>query len=88
MKYPFTETKHEDYYIREFSQDTNEEEFIWHRDREDRIVESLHSTDWKVQLDNELPTNLDRPIFIRRELFHRLIKGTENLKIKLIKIPL
>ena len=86
MKLPFTETKEQDYFIREFSSETPEEEFVWHRDREDRIVESLHPTDWKVQLDNQLPTSLENTIFIKRELFHRLIKGSGNLKIKLIKI--
>jgi len=86
MNLPFTETKHQDYYIREFNSDTPEEEFVWHRDREDRIVQSLHPTDWKLQLDNQLPSNLDNPIFIKEGLFHRLIKGTGNLTIKLIKI--
>ena len=86
MQYPFTELKEQDYYIREFSQEVPEEELVWHRDREDRIVEPLHTTDWKLQLDDELPVIIDKPIFIKRENFHRLIKGTKNLKIRITKL--
>ena len=32
--------------IREFSDQTNIIEFMWHRDNEDRLVEALHDTDW------------------------------------------
>jgi len=86
MQYPFTELKEQDYYIREFSQEVPEEELVWHRDREDRIVEPLHTTDWKIQIDDELPAIIDKPIFIKRDIFHRLIKGTDNLKIKVTKL--
>jgi hypothetical protein len=86
MQYPFTELKEQDYYIREFPQEVPEEELVWHRDREDRIVEPLHTTDWKLQIDDELPVIIDKPIFIKRDIFHRLIKGTDNLKIKVTKL--
>ena len=87
MSLPFQETKLEDnVFIREFSQITDSGEFMWHRDREDRIVESIETTDWKIQLDNELPKNIEGEIFIPMGVYHRLIKGTNDLKIKLIKI--
>jgi hypothetical protein len=87
MSLPFQETKLEDnVFIREFSQITDSGEFMWHRDREDRIVESIETTDWKIQLDNELPKNIEGEIFIPMGVYHRLIKGTNNLKIKLIKL--
>jgi hypothetical protein len=86
MQYPFTELKEQDYYIREFSQEVPEEELVWHRDREDRIVEPLHTTDWKIQIDDELPVVIDKAIFIKRDIFHRLIKGTDSLKIKVTKL--
>ena len=62
--------------IREFSESTDSGEFTWHRDREDRIVWSIHPTDWKVQLDNELPKSLDQEVFIPMGVWHRVIKGT------------
>ena len=84
---PFQENKLGDNtFIREFSQITNSGEFMWHRDREDRIIESIETTDWKIQLDNELPKNIEGEIFIPMGVYHRLIKGTNNLKIKLIKL--
>jgi hypothetical protein len=73
--------------IREFSNQTNIIEFMWHRDNEDRLVEALHDTDWQVQLDNELPTSLDKPIFIPRHHYHRVIKGNGNLRVKINKLP-
>ena len=81
---PYSEKKEEGYIIREFFQDTPSFEFVWHRDKEDRIVEALHETDLKFQLDNEVPKELNR-IFIPKETYHRLIKGTGNLKVKIIE---
>lgn len=85
--YPFNETKDGQYFIREFSQDTPQDELVWHRDKEDRIIEATHPTDWKVQIDDELPVPLDKEIFIPKEVFHRVIKGSGNLIIKLQKLP-
>jgi hypothetical protein len=59
---------------------------MWHRDREDRIIESIGDTDWKIQIDNELPKVIDKA-FIPMGVYHRVIKGTGDLKIKLIKNP-
>ena len=87
MSLPFQETKLEDNtFIREFSNDKDSGEFMWHRDREDRIIESIETTDWKIQIDNELPKVIEGEVFIPMGVYHRLIKGTGNLKIKLQKI--
>ena len=87
MILPFQETKLSDNeFIRVFSQDTDSGEYMWHRDREDRIIESIESTDWKIQIDNELPKVIDK-VFIPMGVYHRVIKGTGDLKIKLIKNP-
>ena len=86
---PFMETDlGSDVYLREFSQDTDSGEFVWHRDREDRIVEAVGDTDWMVQLDDELPVRLDGRVFIPMGVYHRLIKGTGDLKIMVTKKPL
>ena len=87
MILPFQENKLSDnIFIREFKQDTDSGEFTWHRDREDRIIESIIETDWMVQIDNELPKVIDK-VFIPMGVYHRVIKGTGDLKIKLIKNP-
>jgi len=82
---PYTQETKDGYIIREFSDKTSSMEFVWHRDREDRVIEPLHKTDWKFQLDNEVPKELNR-IFIKAGTYHRLIKGTGDLKLKLIKL--
>jgi len=71
--------------IRTFSKDTTEDELVWHRDYEDRIIEPLNETDWKFQYDNNNPESLKR-LFIRKGVYHRLIKGTGELKLKVIKL--
>jgi hypothetical protein len=84
---PYKENKiSENTFIREFNQDTNSSEFIWHKDKEDRIIESIDETDWLIQMDNELPKKIKGQVFIPKETYHRVIKGTSNLKIKLKKI--
>jgi hypothetical protein len=87
MNHPYIETKiSQDTFIREFSQNTDSSEMLWHRDKEDRIIESLEETDWMFQLDNQLPQKISGEIFIPKEVYHRLIKGAGDLKIKLIKL--
>ena len=87
MELPFKETKLSDNtFIRNFSQNTDSGEFSWHRDLEDRIVESTHSTDWLVQIDNQLPQTLNKEVFIKKGVYHRLIKGTNDLEIKVKKL--
>lgn len=72
--------------IREFDKNIDPIELMWHRDNEDRIVEALESTDWLVQLDDSLPILLDKPIFIPKHMYHRVIKGTGHLLVKIIKL--
>ena len=75
-------------FIREFYQDTDSGEFMWHRDREDRIIESIGETDWQIQLDDELPKVIKGEVFIPMGVYHRVIKGTGDLKIRLQKNPI
>ncbi len=84
---PFQEIKLSDNeFIRVFNQDTDSGEFMWHRDYENRIVESIGETDWLIQIDNELPKVISK-VFIPMGVYHRVIKGTGDLQIKLIKNP-
>ena len=84
MDLPFTEKSvGNSQYIREFSDDVDIHELEWHIDREDRTVEVIENIDWQFQLDNNLPQLLKETIFIPRETYHRVIKGTGNLKVKI-----
>lgn len=88
MEYlPFTEEKiSENQYIRHFSKNVEPDDMTWHRDKEDRIIEPLNENDWHFQLDNELPIKIDKKIVIPKLVFHRAIKGTTDLHIKITKL--
>ena len=86
--FPFTETKvKSNIVIREFSQDTNSDELIWHLDREDRTVRVLESNGWKLQLDNQLPVLLEgkKEYKIPKYMYHRVIKGNGKLVVEIEK---
>lgn len=76
----------DDYIIREFNENIDPIELKWHRDNESRIVEIIGKTNWKIQLDNQLPTSMNNPIFIERHQWHRVIKGTGTLLLKINKL--
>jgi hypothetical protein len=83
---PYFEKKiNENEVIRLFNSSKLEIEELWHRDNENRTVEILGETNWKLQLDNQLPTSINEPIYIPRHLYHRVIKGTGNLLLKIHK---
>lgn len=87
MVNPYTNIEVTDnHIIREFDETIDPIELMWHRDNEDRIVEALESTDWLMQLDDSLPIILNKPIFIPKHMYHRVIKGTGNLLVKIIKL--
>ena len=85
---PYNEiSKGNNRYIREFSTDTDSSELVWHRDKEDREVTILEGKGWKFQRDNELPISLKKgdTIHIKKNEYHRIIKGDTNLRISLLK---
>jgi hypothetical protein len=85
-KKPYKDIKVTDkYIIREFNKNIDPIELMWHRDNEDRIVEILGKTDWGIQLDNQLPKSLNEQISIPKHTWHRVIKGTSTLKLKIYK---
>ena len=71
--------------IRTFSKDVDSEELKWHRDREDRIVTPIGHNDWSFQRDNELPQPLNGEIKIPKGEWHRVIKGTTDLVVRVQK---
>ena len=86
MSKPYKDIEVTDQYIiREFNENIDSIELMWHRDKEDRTVEIIEKTDWKFQLDNQLPTSINSPIFIPKHEWHRVIKGTGTLKLKIHK---
>ena len=89
MSLPFEEKQEsENIFIRTFSQDTVSEEFVWHRDQEDRIVEVISGEGWKYQQENKLPVIMIKgmKINVPKLVWHRAIKGKGNLVIKVHKL--
>ena len=87
MSLPFKETLvGNNQYIREFNTDVDIHELEWHIDKEDRIVEVVENSGWEIQLDNQLPKLLNDKLFIPKETYHRVIKGTGKLIVKITKL--
>ena len=83
---PYTEEKiTTNTFLRTFSAETPETDLIWHLDREQRVIEATHHTDWKFQFDDELPVPLNNLITIPKNTFHRIIKGTDDCTIRITK---
>lgn len=66
---------------RTFSQDVSESELVWHRDQKDREVTIVGETDWMFQFEDQIPQQLKDTVFIPKDTYHRLIKGTGELNI-------
>ena len=87
MSQPYTDLKvTNEYIIREFDKNIDPIELLWHRDAENRIVEIVGQTDWQIQLEDQLPTSLNKPIFIPKHQWHRVIKGHGKLLLKIYKL--
>jgi hypothetical protein len=82
---PYKDVLIDDTLIREFDESIDPVELMWHRDNESRIIQSVENTDWKFQLENQLPIEIKGEIFIPRGVWHRIIKGTGSVKVKIIK---
>jgi hypothetical protein len=83
---PYTETQIETEIVeRSFNSTISQEELLWHRDLESRVIEPLHETDWKIQIEDELPERIRGKVFIKKEVWHRLIKGTTDLRVLIIR---
>ena len=72
---------------RVFTENVESDELKWHRDQFDRIVFVESGNGWKLQMDEELPQVLQegQKYFIPKETYHRVIKGTGDLKIVIIE---
>jgi quercetin dioxygenase-like cupin family protein len=85
---PYNDILNEGYFIRNFDNLLNSDELIWHRDKKNREVTVLEGNNWKFQYDNCLPFVLFKGDTIRvpAEIYHRLIKGTTALSLKIKEI--
>ena len=86
MSKPYTDIKTVDnYIIREFDENIDPIELMWHRDLKNRKLTILEGKGWHFQKDNELPVEMLKKdiIYINALEWHRVIKGNTILKIKI-----
>ena len=79
----------DDYIIREFDQNIDPIEMMWHRDNEHRTVEVIEAGEgWQFQYDEKLPIKLEpnSRISILKHEWHRLWKGEGKLILKINKL--
>lgn len=62
---------------------TTADDYVWHRDKNNRIFTVLDGDDWKIQFDDELPTVINKrdTIAIPKMVYHRIIPGKNKLRI-------
>lgn len=84
---PYQEVINNNSRLREFKIDVDNDELVWHKDEKDRYVTILEGENWQFQRDNELPFILKEgdTIFIAKETYHRVLKGSSNLLINIIE---
>lgn len=72
---------------RVFNESVNSEELKWHKDEYNRTILVESSDGWKLQMDEELPQDLKvgQKYSINKETYHRVIKGSGDLKIVIIE---
>lgn len=82
---PFDEVNESSVKRRTFKSGINEHELKWHFDERDRKVKVVKSNGWKIQFDNEIPKNLNEgdTLFIPKGVYHRVIKGNDELIVKI-----
>lgn len=88
MGLPFKEDIKGKYNYRTFESSVEENELKWHFDLEDRVVICEHDTDWLIQMDNKLPIKIEKNVeyYIPEGEYHRVIKGSGNLTVKVLKL--
>ena len=77
-----------EYFVRTFKNDVDDNELVWHRDHQDRYVKIVEGKGWELQIDNELPVELEigKEYFIPKKTFHRIIKGSGNLIVNIKEV--
>ena len=84
---PYQEIKQGEIIIRTFKKNVQDDELVWHRDREDREVRIIKGKGWQFQREDYLPILLQAGdvIQIKKEEWHRIIKGRTDLIVEIRK---
>jgi hypothetical protein len=83
---PFKQEKIGNNIVRTFSDQMDQEDYYWHKDRDDRIVTILScGPGWEYQEDDNIPIKLVKGLIFKipKETWHRVIKGSGDLVINI-----
>jgi len=82
---PYRDEAKEGFFIRQFDENVQQDELVWHRDHTDRRIDILEGIGWQFQFDNTLPFNIvpGDHLNIKANEYHRLIKGKSPLKLRI-----
>ena len=81
----FEKSAYVNVFTRVFKEDVEKDQLIWHKDKKSRVVKVIYGTGWKLQMDNDLPFELEvgQNYHINKEEFDRLHKGNSDLKLEI-----
>jgi len=84
---PYQEIQQGEITIRTFKKDVQDDELVWHRDKEDREVRIVKGNGWQFQREDHLPILLKAGdiIQIKKEEWHRIVKGRTDLIVEIRK---
>ena len=85
---PYLDKLNGENFDRTLKNEVDDNELVWHRDHEDRYVKIVEGKGWELQIDNELPVELEigKEYFIPKKTFHRIIKGCGNLIVNIKEV--
>lgn len=89
VEFPFEEQRvGPNLFVRTFDPSTDPYEFVWHRDREDRIIDVIEGGGWQFQYEDRLPFKLEEgdKFEIPMGTYHRVIPGEGVLEILVEKL--
>lgn len=74
--------------VRIFDVTAEDSTYVWHRDHENRMIEILEGDGWQFQWDKALPWLLvpGMKFKIDANEYHRIIKGVNDLKIRITSL--
>ena len=72
-----------------FSASVPDGHLVWHRDHNSRWVTVQSGKGWQLQLDNQLPLELQvgTTYEIPSQVYHRIIRGVDDLIIEIREQP-
>ena len=86
VELPFADEYIQEGIEREFFVDRDDAEYVWHKDHENRGIEILEGEGWRIQFEDCLPYLLKPGMIfdVPKGHYHRVIKGVNTLKCRII----